>query len=70
MGPGDVTVIPRGVAHSVVTDPVDCQDFLRLNFYSHKPWRYPTDLTSHAFNSTFEVTTTVHQPATWRTAAE
>jgi quercetin dioxygenase-like cupin family protein len=70
MGPGDVTVIPRGIAHSLVSDPPEREDFLRLNFYSHLPWRYPNDLTYHAFNSTFEVRSVVHEQAAWRTAAE
>jgi hypothetical protein len=41
-----------------------------MNFYSNLPWRYPNDLTDHAFNSTFEVKTAVHQEAAWRRAAQ
>ena len=68
--PGEVTIIPRGIAHSVITDPPDSPDFLRLNFYSGLPWRIATDLTRHAFDSTFEIKTTVLRDAAWRTAAE
>lgn len=70
MVPGAVTVIPRGIAHSVITEPEDDPSFLRMNFYSNLPWRYPNDLTDHAFNSTFEVKTAVHQEAAWRRAAQ
>jgi hypothetical protein len=66
--PGEVTVMPRGVAHSVISDPPDDESFLRLNFYSAKPWRVPTDPTAHKYNSSFEVTTNVHREADWRTA--
>jgi len=70
MRPGDVTVIPRGIAHSVITDPPDDESFLRLNFYSNLQWRTPNDLTKYAFNSSFEVKTVVHRKAAWQTAAE
>lgn len=70
MGPGDATLIPRGIAHSVITTPPDAQDFLRLNFYTTLRWGYPNDLTRHHFNSSFEVKTTEHRAAAWRTAAE
>jgi mannose-6-phosphate isomerase-like protein (cupin superfamily) len=66
--PGEVTVMPRGIAHSVISDPPDDESFLRLNFYSAKPWRVPTDPTAHKYNSTFEVATTVHKEADWRLA--
>jgi len=68
--PGRVTVIPRGIAHSVVTDPVDDKTFLRLNFYSHLPWSYPTDFTRHYYDSRFEVRTRVLREAAWKQAAE
>jgi homogentisate 1,2-dioxygenase len=68
--PGEVTIIPRGISHSVITDPPDARDFYRLNFYSGKPWRVATDLTRHAWHSTFEVRTIVHREAAWRQAAE
>jgi len=67
--PGEVTIIPRGIAHSVITDPPDSRDFLRLNFYSGLPWRVPADLTKHAYHSTFEIKSVVHREAAWRTAA-
>ena len=70
MWPGAVTVIPRGIAHSVVTDPVDDQNFLRLNFYSGVPWRYPNPVIHHHFDSRFEIKSTVHKQPAWRTAAE
>lgn len=69
VGPGDVSVIPRGIAHSVVTEPPDSPLFLRLNFYSNLPWRLPTDLTRHHFKSTFETRTIVHDEAAWRIEA-
>lgn len=68
--PGEVTIIPRGIAHSVITDPPESRDFLRLNFYSAKPWRIATDLTKHAYNSTFEIRTNVRREAAWKQAAE
>lgn len=67
--PGTVTVIPRGIGHSVITTPVDCPDFLRLNFYSELPWSYPHDLTKHHFDSRFELTSEVVTPAAWRKSA-
>lgn len=68
--PGMVTVIPRGIAHSVVTIPEEDTSFLRLNFYSCKVWRYPNDLTRHVFDSRFETRTTVKRAPAWATAAE
>lgn len=67
--PGDAAVIPRGIAHSVITVPPESPEFLRLNFYSNLPWSYPTDLTRHYFRSRFEVQTIVHEEADWRKAA-
>ena len=69
VGPGDATVIPRGIAHSVITEPPDSPAFLRLNFYSNLSWRTPNDLTCHQYKSTFEVQTIVHDEATWRIEA-
>lgn len=68
ISPGSVTIIPRGIAHSVITDPPEDTNFLRLNFYSNRPWRPATDLTRHAWSSTFEVKTTVHREAPYRSA--
>jgi mannose-6-phosphate isomerase-like protein (cupin superfamily) len=65
MFPGQVSVIPLGIAHSVETDPIDDPNFLRMNFYSDIPWTYPNDLTKHAFDSRFEVVTTVHAAEDW-----
>ncbi len=64
--PGTVTMIPRGIGHSVITDPVDCQDFLRMNFYSELPWSTPTNVTHHYFESRFEIETKVLTPAPWK----
>ncbi|MSQ72775.1 MAG: hypothetical protein EXR27_16010 [Betaproteobacteria bacterium] len=67
--PGEVTIIPRGISHSVLTDPPESTDFRRLNFYSGLPWRITADLTRHAYNSTFEIKTTVLKEAAYRLAA-
>ena len=64
--PGTVTMIPRGIGHSVITDPVDCTQFLRMNFYSELPWTAPHDVTRHHFDSHFDVETHVIQKAPWR----
>ncbi|MDB5644235.1 MAG: hypothetical protein JWN07_3552 [Hyphomicrobiales bacterium] len=64
--PGTVTMIPRGIGHSVITDPVDCTDFLRMNFYSELPWTAPHDVTKHHFDSHFDIETHVVQKAPWR----
>ena len=66
--PGDVTIIPLGIAHSVISDPPEDPSFLRLNFYSTQPWRVPIDPTRHFYQSAFECKTTVHREATWRLA--
>jgi len=63
--PGDVTIIPLGIAHSVISDPPEDPSFLRLNFYSTEPWRVPIDPTRHVYQSTFECKTTVHKQADW-----
>ena len=64
--PGTVTMIPRGIGHSVITDPADCTQFLRMNFYSELPWTAPHDVTRHHFDSHFDVETHVIQKAPWR----
>lgn len=66
ISPGEVTVVPRGIAHSVITDPPEDKSFLRLNFYSVLPWQTPTDLTKHNCNSTFDLKTNVIKEAEWR----
>ena len=68
--PGEVTIIPLGIAHSVISDPPEDPSFLRLNFYSTLPWKVPTDVTKHAFESHFECTTTVHKQVEWLAAAQ
>jgi quercetin dioxygenase-like cupin family protein len=65
MFPGQVSVIPLGIAHSVETVPFDDPNFLRMNFYSDIPWTYPTDLTKHYFDTRFEIKTTVHEESDW-----
>jgi mannose-6-phosphate isomerase-like protein (cupin superfamily) len=64
--PGDVTVIPLGIAHSVMTDPPQDDSFLRLNFYSSVRWRVPVDLTNHVYESHFETSTRVLKEADWK----
>lgn len=66
ISPGEVTIVPRGIAHSVITDPPDDMSFLRLNFYSAIPWRVPLDVTKHCSESKFDVKTTVITEAEWR----
>ena len=68
--PGDVTIIPLGIAHSVITDPPNDPSFLRLNFYSTLPWRVRIDPTRHVYNSRFECSTTVRRQAEWRQSLE
>ena len=65
--PGEVTIVPRGIAHSVITDPPDDLSFLRLNFYSALSWRLPRDLTQHHSYSRYEVKTRLVKEAAWRT---
>jgi homogentisate 1,2-dioxygenase len=66
VSPGEVTIIPLGIAHSVISIPPEDENFLRLNFYSKLRWRVPINPTAHVFDSKFEVTTTVHKQAEWR----
>ena len=65
VSPGEITIIPLGISHSVISVPPDGGDFLRLNFYSKLRWRVPIDPTRHVFNSTFTVETAVHKEADW-----
>ena len=69
VSPGEITIIPLGISHSVITIPPDNPDFLRLNFYSKLHWRVPIDPTRHVYDSKFEVSTTVHKEAEWRKQA-
>jgi quercetin dioxygenase-like cupin family protein len=64
--PGDVAVIPLGIAHSVICE----ENFLRTVWYSRIPWDVVIDPTKHAFESTFEPETEVIKPAAWQQAAE
>ena len=66
VSPGEITIIPLGISHSVITNPPEDQNFLRLNFYSKVPWQVPIDPTKHYFDSKFEIKTTVHKQAEWR----
>jgi hypothetical protein len=66
VSPGEVTIIPLGISHSVISIPPEDEDFLRLNFYSKVRWRVPIDPTRHYFDSKFEIKTTVHKQAEWR----
>jgi quercetin dioxygenase-like cupin family protein len=66
VGPGDINVIPLGIAHSVL-----CQeDFLRTVWYSKIPWDVTPDVTKHVYESTWEIKTTTIKPAAWQSAAE
>jgi hypothetical protein len=64
--PGEITIIPLGISHSVISIPPEDENFLRLNFYSKVRWRVPIDPTRHYFDSKFEIKTTVHKQAEWR----
>ncbi len=63
VSPGKVTLIPLGIAHSVVTVPPDDTNFLRLNFYSRLPWKVSADVTQHVSESHFEVDATIRDNA-------
>jgi len=62
----EVTIIPLGISHSVISIPPEDENFLRLNFYSKVRWRVPIDPTRHYFDSKFEIKTTVHKQAEWK----
>ena len=62
---GDVNVIRLGIAHSVICEP----DFLRIVWYSKIPWDVPINPVQHAFESTWEVQTTVVKKAPWQQAS-
>lgn len=66
VSPGEITIIPLGISHSVISIPPEDDSFLRLNFYSKVRWQVPIDPTKHYFDSRFEVTTTVHKQSEWR----
>ena len=67
MEPGDISVIPLGIAHSVRCD----DDFLRIVWYSRLPWKVEVNPANHAFESSYDVETIVAEnPAWWSEAAE
>ena len=67
MTPGDLSLVPLGIAHSVLCE----ENFLRIVLYSRLPWDVKIDATIHAFKSNFDVKTNVVQaPTWWATAAE
>src|SRR5437879_13534313 len=63
VSPGEITIIPLSISHSVISIPPEDENFLRLNFYSKLRWRVPIDPTKHYFDSKFEIKTTVHKQA-------
>jgi mannose-6-phosphate isomerase-like protein (cupin superfamily) len=65
MSPGDVALVPLGIAHSVITG----KEFLRIVMYSRIPWDVRVDPAMHAWRSTFEVVTKVVEPAAWWASA-
>jgi hypothetical protein len=66
VSPGEITIIPLGISHSVISIPPEDENFLRLNFYSKVRWRVPIDPTRHYFDSKFEIKSMVHKQAEWR----
>ena len=62
MGPGDLFVVRRGIAHRVVGS----NDFRRLVIYSEAPWDVLIDLAKPVRKSTFEVEEKVIEAAPWR----
>jgi len=67
MTPGDLALVPLGIAHSVICE----EDFLRIVLYSRIPWDVKIDPSAHVCHSTFEVKTRVVQaPGWWANAAE
>jgi quercetin dioxygenase-like cupin family protein len=67
MTPGDLALIPLGIAHSVICE----ENFLRIVLYSKLPWDVKIDPTNHAYASSFEVKTNVIEaPKFWANAAE
>ncbi len=62
MKPGDLTIVPRGIAHNVIGSPT----FRRIVLYSKPQWKVTVDPKKHACESTFEVVETVIERAAWR----
>ncbi len=65
MIPGVCALVPLGIAHSVICDP----GFLRIVPYSRIPWDVRVDPVQHAYESRFEVTTTIVKPHAWHEQA-
>jgi len=65
MAPGDLALVPLGIAHSVITG----KEFLRVVMYSRIPWDVKIDATKHAFKSSFDVRTKVIESAGWWASA-
>jgi hypothetical protein len=63
--PGEMNHIPPGIAHRVVGG----EGFLRIVFYSRRPWKLMIDPAKHTFESTFAPQEKVIQPAAWKIAA-
>lgn len=62
---GEMNHIPPGIAHRVIGS----EGFLRIVFYSRKPWKLLVDPTRHHFESTFEVREHIVKEAPWKAAA-
>jgi hypothetical protein len=65
MTPGDMAVIPLGIAHSVICE----EEFLRIVWYSRLPWDVAANPANHRYDSTYQVETNVIEEAAWRSAA-
>ena len=63
VSPGEITIIPLGISHSVIGIPPEDENFLQLNFYSKVHWHVPIDQTKRYFDSKFEIKTTAHKQA-------
>jgi quercetin dioxygenase-like cupin family protein len=63
--PGEMNHIPPGIAHRVVGG----EGFLRIVFYSHKPWKLMINPTRHHFESTFDIRARVVESAPSKTTA-
>jgi quercetin dioxygenase-like cupin family protein len=62
---GQMNHIPPGIAHRVVGG----EGFLRIVFYSRRPWRLKVDPTKYRYKSSFEPREKVIKPAAWKMAA-
>jgi mannose-6-phosphate isomerase-like protein (cupin superfamily) len=66
MGPGDLFIVRRGIAHRVIGS----RDFRRLVLYSADPWKLQLDPAQPVRKSRFEVTEKVVDQAPWRAELE